>query len=72
MVTEIPNIIHILNELSSNNKFKFAAKLAGNFIRISPETIRDKMPHFCQYFKQNNMQHYIVPDRGMQLYKTGC
>lgn len=37
VIKENTSIIQFLNELSSNDKFKFKAKLTGNYIRISSE-----------------------------------
>lgn len=39
MVNQTLNIIEFSNELSSNDKLKFEAKLVGNFDRISPGSI---------------------------------
>lgn len=66
MVTEISNVAEFINELSSNNKFKFHAKLVGNFIRMSPETMRNKLS-LHKHLKQNNVQPYVVPDREIPL-----
>lgn len=43
MITKIPNINEILMNCLINDKFKFEAKLARNFVRISPEIVREKM-----------------------------
>lgn len=70
MVTEFPNIIQFLNELSSNDKFKFAAKHAGDFIKLSPETILYKnLLH--AYFKQSNVQHYIIREIPLKAFIRG-
>lgn len=62
MVTEIPNIVQFLHNISSNGKFKFA----GNYIRISAGTTRDKLS-LQEYFKQSNVQHYVIPHREIAL-----
>lgn len=53
-------------ELSSKDKFNFEAKLMGNYIRIYPARIRDKLSIYEQ-FKLNNMQHYLIPDREITM-----
>lgn len=47
---KISNIIEFIKELPSYIKFKFEAKLSGNFIIIFRETTRDKMS-LWEYFK---------------------
>lgn len=43
MVSEVPDIIELTNNLLTNDRFNFEAKLAGNYLHISPVTMRDKM-----------------------------
>lgn len=64
MVTQIPNII---NELPSNDKFNFESQSLVNFVRISPDSIRDKFSLHEYYFKKNIIQHYLIPDREIPM-----
>lgn len=59
MVTDITNLIDFVNDLSKSDKFDFGAKLSDKYVKILPNTLRDKM-RFNDQFKRNNIQFYIV------------
>lgn len=66
LVTEVDNVIKLTNEMSSNDRCKFEAKIYGNFTRIYPASLRDKMIiHEC--LKHRKIQHYIIPGREIPL-----
>lgn len=66
MVTVIDNIIDSTNELSSGDIFDFQAKMSGTHFKIFPASLHNKIP-VLEYFKQNNVQHYVVPNREISI-----
>lgn len=43
MAIGITNIIEFISELSSGDKFDFEAKISGNYIKILPADLHEKL-----------------------------
>lgn len=66
MVYGITKPFEFTNNLGANDYAKFSAKMAGNFIRIHPESLKDKNL-IKTYLIENNLQFYCVPDTPVPL-----
>lgn len=66
MVTGIDNIIDSTNELSSGDSFDFEAKMSGTHFKIFPASLHNKIS-VLEYFKHNNEQHYVVPNKEISI-----
>lgn len=56
------NIIDFTRDLSKGDEFELEAKISGNFLKILPNSLRDKMRIF-EHLKHKIFQFYIISDR---------
>lgn len=55
MTSQISDMPPFTNKFLSTDRFKFETNLIGNFTRVLPETMLDKIL-LHEHFKQNNIQ----------------